>query len=93
MVQSASVDQQPRDSRELKAAWRGARWWQRLHGVDPNQYGKRLAREVVFCGLTAVMVGSVLLATGKVDVLAALIAVLGIATARYGVARLRKMRR
>ena len=67
------------DTRGLKNAWRGARWWQ----------GNLLAREVVICGLTASGVGSVLLATRKVDVLAALIAALGIVAARYGVARLR----
>lgn len=92
MVQSVLVEQRDGDSRDLQDAWRGPRWWQRLHGMDPDQYGKWLAREVVFCGLVAIVVGSLLLASDKIVVLGALITALGVLTTFYGVVRLRRIR-
>lgn len=71
------VDQRDGESRELEDAWRGPRWWQRLHRLEPDQYGKRRAREVVFGGLIAIGLGLALLASDKIVVLAALITAFG----------------
>lgn len=50
---------------DLERSWRGPRWWQKLHGMDPQNYGKWWAVYGLGAGVMGIAVGILLLLSTK----------------------------
>lgn len=72
---------------ELDKAWRGPRWWQRVHGTDPQHPQAILA---IFGGTITTGLGIALLIADKVVAEGAVLTIIGIATLLVGIWGIRR---
>ena len=66
-------------TRDLERAWRGPRWWQKFHGMDPQNYRKWRRRQGGLAAGIALAFGIALLATDKTRTGGVVLVALGLA--------------
>lgn len=75
---------------DLQRSWHGPRWWQKLHGMDPQNYGKWLAAYCLGASVMGIGLGILLLVSTKQVGVGVFLTLVGCGSGLVGLWRLRR---